>query len=38
MVNRITRMLNMQMVPRQYGYFMVKLVCKLSLVFMEKTW
>ena len=38
MVNLITRMLNMETVRRQCGDFMVKLVCRLSLVFMEKTW
>ena len=31
-------MLNMETVRRQSGDFMVKLVCGLSLAFMEKTW
>ena len=38
MANQTTRMLNMETVRRQCGDFMVNLVCRLSLVFMEKTW
>ena len=38
MVNQITRMLNMETVRKQSGDVMVKLVCELSLAFMEKTW
>ena len=38
MVDLIARMLYMETVWRQCGDFMVKLVCRLSLIFMEKTW